>query len=130
MTPFRKFVFCTKDFYLANGIPKWIFLLHFEKHILSKGRPGETIFWYFLFTFYFFGFFRISFSHGMEFQNGFSFNTNLKLVKVSTDNKDELHILIALRSYDSVPQICILRNGFLSGERNSKMDFPFAWMSN
>ena len=26
----------------------------------------------------------------MEFQNGFSFGTNLKLVKVSTDNKDEL----------------------------------------
>ena len=33
-------------------------------------------------------------------------------------------------SYDSVPQICILRNGFLSGERNSLLDFPFAWMSN
>ena len=38
--------------------------------------------------------------------------------------------IFALRSYDSVPQICILRNGFLSGERNSRMDFPFAWMSN
>ena len=28
MTPFRKFVFCATDFYLANGIPKCIFLLH------------------------------------------------------------------------------------------------------
>ena len=28
MTPFRKFVFCATDFYLANGIPEWIFLLH------------------------------------------------------------------------------------------------------
>ena len=35
-----------------------------------------------------------------------------------------------LRSYNSVPQICILQNGFLSGERNSLLDFPFAWMSN
>ena len=26
-------------------------------------------------------------------------------------------------SYDSVPQICILRNGFLSGEQNSLLDF-------
>ena len=28
MTLFRKFVFCATDFYLANGIPEWIFLLH------------------------------------------------------------------------------------------------------
>ena len=28
MNPFRKFVFCATDFYLANGIPEWIFLLH------------------------------------------------------------------------------------------------------
>ena len=28
MTPFRKFVFWATDFYLANGIPEWIFLLH------------------------------------------------------------------------------------------------------
>ena len=28
MTPFRKFVFCATNFYLANGIPEWIFLLH------------------------------------------------------------------------------------------------------
>ena len=64
--------------------------------------------------------------HGMEFQNGFSFGTNLMLVKVSRDTKNMSCIVIALRSYDSVPQICILRNGFLSGERNSRMDFPFA----
>ena len=35
-----------------------------------------------------------------------------------------------IKKYYSVPQICILRNGFLSGERNSLLDFPFAWMSN
>ena len=28
MTPFRKFAFCATDFYLANGIRYWIFLLH------------------------------------------------------------------------------------------------------
>ena len=28
MTPFRKFVFCATDFFLVNGIPEWIFLLH------------------------------------------------------------------------------------------------------
>ena len=28
MTPFRKIVFCATDFYLANGIPEWVFLLH------------------------------------------------------------------------------------------------------
>ena len=28
MAPFRNFVFCATDFYLANGIPEWIFLLH------------------------------------------------------------------------------------------------------
>ena len=35
-----------------------------------------------------------------------------------------------IKSYDSVPQICLLSNGFLSGERNSPLDFAFAWLLN
>ena len=64
MTPFRKFVFCATDFYLANGIPEWIFLLHGcrtnQINIYSpKGtsvKPFFVLFWY-VFFFYFFGFF-------------------------------------------------------------------------
>ena len=41
--------------------------------------------------------------------------------------------IIALRIYDSVPQNLYFAQRifiFLSGKRNSLMDFPFAWMSN
>ena len=99
MSPLRKCVFCASDFYLANGIPEWIFLLHGcrtnQINIYSpKGGSVKPFFGTFLLCFNFLDFFfvfRISFLHGMEFQNGFSFGTNLKLVKVSTDTKDELH---------------------------------------
>ena len=98
MTPFRNFVFCATDFYLVNGIPEWIFLLYGcrtnQINIYSpKGGSVKPFFGTFLLCFNFLDFlnFWISFSHGMEFQNGFSFGTNLKLVEVSTDTKDELH---------------------------------------
>ena len=63
MTPFRKFVFCATDFYLANGIPEWIFLLHGcrtnEINIYSpKGGSVKPFFGTFLLCFiFFFGFF-------------------------------------------------------------------------
>ena len=93
------------NLYFAQRISIWrtefqngIFLLHGWRtnqiNIYSpKGSSFKPFFGTFLFCFIFwiFSIFWISFSHGMEFHNEFSFGTNLKLVKVSTDTKDELH---------------------------------------
>ena len=58
MTPFRNFVFCATDFYLANGIPEWIFLLYGcrtnQINIYSpKGGSVQTFFGTFLLCFNF-----------------------------------------------------------------------------
>ena len=62
MTPFRNYVFCATDFYLANGIPEWIFLLYGcrtnQINIYSpKGGSVKPFFGTFLLCFNFFGFF-------------------------------------------------------------------------
>ena len=106
MTPLRKSVFCATDFYLPNGIRYWIFLLHGcltnQINIYSlKGGSVKPFFGTFLLCF---NFLHLSDAlwHGMEFQNGFSFGTSLKLVKIWKVTTDQLHRIIALRSYDSV----------------------------
>ena len=78
MTPFRKFVFCTTDFYLVNGIPEWIFLLHGCRtnqinYTIQRAARSNHILELFCYVLIFliFWIFWISFSHGMEFQNGF-----------------------------------------------------------
>ena len=61
MTPLRNFVFCATDFYLANGIPEWIFLLHGcrtnQINIYSpKGGSVKPFFGTFLLCFNYFDF--------------------------------------------------------------------------
>ena len=138
MTPFRNFVFCATDFYLANGIPEWIFLLYGcrtnQINIYSpKGGSVKPFFGTFLLCFNILDFFEFLI---FPFHTEWNSRMDFPLAQIWSLSRSQLDIqrwaayVIALRSYDSVPQICILRNGFLSGEWNSRMDFPFAWMSN
>ena len=133
MTPFRKFVFCATDFYLANGIPKWIFLLHGcrtnQINIYSpKGGSVKPFFGTFLLCFNFLDFLDFL-SHGMNSKMDFPL-AQIWSLSISQRTPKMSCIGNCIKKLWLRSALCILRNGFLSGERNSKMDFPFAWMSN
>ena len=86
--------FCATDFYLANGIPKWIFLLHGcrtnQINIHSPmGGSVKPFFGTFLLCFNFLDFL-IFLSHGMNSKMDFPL-AQIWSLSISTDTKDELH---------------------------------------
>ena len=97
MTPFRNFVFCATDFYLANGIPERIFLLHGcrtnQINIYSpKGRLGQTIikqkfFGTFLLCFNFFGFFEF---FGFPFHTEWDSRMDFPLAQIWSLSRSQL----------------------------------------
>ena len=91
MTPFRKFVFCATDFYMANGIPEWIFLLHRcrtnQINIYSpKGGSVKPFFDTFLLCFNFFGFFEF---FGLSFHTEWNSKMDFPLAQICSLSRSQ-----------------------------------------
>ena len=92
MTPFRNFVFCATDFYLANGIPEWIFLLHGcwnnQINIYSpKGGSVKPFFGTFLLCFNFLEFFEFL---GFPFHTEWNSRMNFPLAQIWSLSRSQL----------------------------------------
>ena len=103
--------------------------LNYDVKYTLQRAARSSLFWYFFALLQFFAFFGCPLTRNGIPKWIFLWHKSEACQGVKRHKRSAAQV-IALRSYDSIPQICILRNGFLSGERNSLLDFPFAWMLN